>query len=91
MELFSKSEKKTIIYSNFNARPEIRKEVGTYIIKNYKNLKSGIVVIKIDNVIVEGKFEIVNKGKLIFLNYYYYKVIYKDSITMIYKKPVKKK
>lgn len=88
IEIISKADS-TTIYSNFNARPEIRREVANYIVANYRKIKPGFLIVKIDGVVIEGRFEILRHGTLICLNYYYQKVSYKDGKIMIYKKPLK--
>jgi hypothetical protein len=77
-----------LIYNNFHSIPIIRKEVADTISKKYHSLKNGIYNFTISSAKVTGRVEIVRKGKLILLNFYYIKVEYSDFIE-IYQDPKK--
>jgi hypothetical protein len=90
MEKIGKVGDSTLVYSNFQARPEIRAEVGDSVLIKYRKLKQGPLVIKIKTGKVIGRLKLIRKEGLILVNYYYDRVEYTNGLVEIYKKPKKK-
>ena len=90
MEKIGRLKDSTLVYSNFKARPLIRVEVCDSILKNYKKLKSGNLIVKIKSAKVFGRLELLREHNLISINYYYNKVEYSNGLVEIYKSPIKK-
>jgi hypothetical protein len=90
MEKMAKIKDSTLVYSNFNARPEIRAEVADSILIKYRNLKEGVLVVKIKSAKIIGTLKIIKRERLILVNYYYERIEYLNGLVEIYKSPIKK-
>jgi hypothetical protein len=90
MEKMAKVKDSTLVYSNFNARPEIRAEVADSILIKYRNLKEGVLVVKIKSAKIIGTLKIIKRERLILVNYYYERIEYLNGLVEIYKSPIKK-
>ena len=90
MEKIGKVEDSTLVYSNFQARPEIRTEVADSILSKYKKLKEGPLVVRIKSAKIIGRLKLIKQDRLILVNYYYDRIEYTNGLVEIYKKPIKK-
>jgi hypothetical protein len=90
MEKIGKVGDSTLVYSNFQARPEIRAEVGDSVLIKYRKLKEGPLVIKIKSAKIIGRLKLIKQDRLILVNYYYDRIEYTNGLVEIYKKPKKK-
>jgi len=97
IEKFGKWNDSTIVYSNFKAKATIRYIVCDSILMRYikrKPLPSNLVL-NINKATVYGTFKIKRKDTLVHLEFYYEKVVWKDSITekpkLYYAKTIPKK
>jgi hypothetical protein len=90
MEKMAKVKDSTLVYSNFNARPEIRAEVADSILIKYRNLKEGVLVVKIKSAKIIGTLKIIKRERLILVNYYYERIEYSNGLIEIYKSPKKR-
>jgi hypothetical protein len=79
-----------VVYSNYRARPLIRREVCDSILKKYRYLKNGPYIIFIKDAKIFGRLEIVRKDNLVSIKYFYERVIYSNGLTEIYKKSKKR-
>ena len=91
MEKMAKVKDSTLVYSNFQARPEIRVEVADSVLSKYRKLKEGPLVIKIKSAKIIGNLKIIKSDNLILINYYYERIEYTNGLVEIYKKPIKLK
>lgn len=83
IEKFGKWNDSTVIYSHHKAKPTIRREVCDSVLIRYiknKPLPSKLVV-KIKKATVYGTFKINRKDSLVHLEFYYEKIVWKDSIV----------
>ena len=80
----------TVVYSNYRARPLIRREVCDSILKRYRFLKNGPYNVNIRGIKVFGRLKIERRNNLVSIKYYYKKVKYGNKLIEIYKKPTKK-
>ena len=76
----------TLVYSNFQARPEISAEVADSVLSRYRKLKEGPLVIKIKSAKIIGRLKIIKSDNLILINYYYERIEYTNGLVEIYKK-----
>jgi len=90
MEKIGRVADSTLIYSNFQARPQIRAEVADSVLKKYKKLKEGPLVINVKSGKVIGRLKLIKEERLILVNYYYDRIEYTNGLVEIYKKPIKK-
>ena len=90
MEKIGRVVDSTLIYSNFQARPEIRTEVADSVLSKYKKLKEGPLTIKIKSGKVFGTIKLIKQEQLILVNYYYERIEYTNGLIEIYKNPLKK-
>lgn len=90
MEKIGKVADSTLVYSNFQARPEIRAEVADSVLSKYKKLKEGPLVINVKSAKVIGVLKIIRQERLILINYYYERIEYTNGLIEIYKKPKKR-
>ena len=79
-----------VVYSNYRARPLIRREVCDSILKKYRYLKNGSYNVVIKDAKVFGRLEIVRKDNLVSIKYFYERIIYSNGLTEIYKKSKKR-
>jgi hypothetical protein len=79
-----------VVYSNYRARPLIRREVCDSILKKYRYLKNGSYNVVIKDAKVFGRLEIVRKDNLVSIKYFYDRIIYSNGLTEIYKKSKKR-
>jgi hypothetical protein len=90
MEKIGKVADSTLVYSNFQARPEIREEVADSVLSKYRKLKEGPLIIKFKSGKVIGRLKLIRQERLILVNYYYDRIEYTNGLVEIYKKPIKK-
>jgi hypothetical protein len=90
MEKIGRVVDSTLIYSNFQARPEIRAEVADSVLSKYKKLKEGPLTIKIKSGKVFGRIKLIKQEQLILVNYYFERIEYTNGLIEIYKNPLKK-
>ena len=90
MEKIGKVADSTLVYSNFQARPEIRAEVADSVLSKYRKLKEGPLIIKFKSGKVIGRLKLIRQERLILVNYYYDRIEYTNGLVEIYKKPIKK-
>jgi len=97
IEKFGKWKDSTVIYSNYMSKPTIRYIVCDTILKRYiqkKPLPTNLVL-NIDKATVYGTFKIRRKDSLVHLEFFYEKVVWKDSIVekpkLYYAKTIPKK
>ena len=79
-----------VVYSNYRARPLIRREVCDSILKKYRYLKNGSYTVVIKDAKVFGRLKIVRKYNLVSIKYFYERIIYSNGLTEIYKKSKKR-
>jgi hypothetical protein len=88
IQFIAQSNKGTVIVSNFNAKMTIREDIAKKVydlfLKN-KIKSNEVITVKGKEAKVIGKFEIVVKGKLTNLNFYYQKVEWNNGLIEIYK------
>jgi hypothetical protein len=87
IQFIAKTKKETIIVSNFNAKMTIREDIARKVYDLYLKNKikaNEIITVKGKEAKVIGKFEILKKGKLTNLNFYYQKVEWKNGLVEIY-------
>jgi hypothetical protein len=86
--------KPTILISNFNARPELVKEVVTlvyeYFMKNLEMKSDKSISFKAKKAEVFGKIIIKKSKTAIDVQFHYEKVVWKNGLTEVYVKPKKK-
>jgi hypothetical protein len=89
----SKNTNSATIFCDSLARPLIRYEVVDSIVSRYNQrlLEPGDLVIPIKSGFVIGKVIKKERGSLIVYNFVYEKVVYKNGLIEIYKKPGTKK
>ncbi len=90
MEKVGKVADSTLVYSNFQARPEIRAEVADSVLSKYRKLKEGLLIIKFKSGKVIGRLKLIRQERLILVNYYYDRIEYTNGLVEIYKEPIKK-
>ena len=90
MEKIGRVADSTLVYSNFQARPEIRAEVADSVLSKYRKLKEGLLIIKFKSGKVIGRLKLIKEERLILVNYYYDRIEYTTGLIEIYKKPIKK-
>ena len=89
MELIIKDKNEMIIVSTFNSKMKIKAEIARKIYDRFKNstlCNGDILTILGDDAKVIGKFEIIKKGKLTSINFYYQSVEWNSGLTEVYKK-----